>query len=380
MITIGSCFSGIGGFELGLQRAIPNSKVIWQIEKDTFCRQVLQKHWPNTKRYNDITTINPDTLESPTILCGGFPCQDISNAGKKGGLQGAKSVLYWEMWKIIRILRPQIIIMENVSAIINRGLSDVLRSLAEIGYHAEWSCITAAQFGAPHRRERFFLIAIKNEAITNPDSQPIWEQQSQELNQQKTQSCRSCKTEHATNTNCKRCMEHQRQQKEIQQPQKQRIQCKKSEESKLSESSYCSHKDATNPNCKPKHVDNNGSSGKGSGTAAPPTSIHISDKNIKDATNPNCKRCRQDGNGNTRSIYQDRPKVLHRRQAKQRPQSEQQNYWQEFPTQPAIYRRDDGVSDWLDRNRTARVKALGNAIVPQCSEYIGRLILQSGLL
>ena len=158
MITIGSCFSGIGCFELGLQNAIPNSKVIWQIEKDAYCRKVLHKHWPNTPKYNDITTIQPEALQPPTIICGGSPCQDISIANATGkGLKGDKSILYWQMWNIIRVLRPKIFIMENVPNIINRGLPDVLRSLAKIRYNAEWCCITAAQFGAPHRRERFFV-------------------------------------------------------------------------------------------------------------------------------------------------------------------------------------------------------------------------------
>lgn len=163
-ITIGSCFSGIGGFELGIQRALKNSRVVWQIEKDNYCRSVLAKHWPSATRYTDITTLDPNVLEPPTIILGGFPCQDISKSGLKRGLKGDKSILYWDMFKIIRTLRAKIVVLENVSALVNRGLPTILGSLAEIGYDAEWHCLTAQMFGAPHRRERIFIIA------TNTDS------------------------------------------------------------------------------------------------------------------------------------------------------------------------------------------------------------------
>jgi len=113
---IGSLFSGIGGFELGLERAIP-SETIWQVEQDEYCQKVLKKHWPKARIYNDVRDINRETVEPVDILCGGFPCQDISIAGKGAGLNGKKSGLYWEMFRIIRDLRPRVIVMENVPAI-----------------------------------------------------------------------------------------------------------------------------------------------------------------------------------------------------------------------------------------------------------------------
>ena len=120
MYKIGSLFSGIGGFELGLERAIP-AETIWQVEQDKFCQRILKKHWPKAKIYNDVRNITKDNVEPVDILCGGFPCQDISIAGKTKGLKGEKSGLWWEMWRIISELRPRIAVLENVANILRLG-------------------------------------------------------------------------------------------------------------------------------------------------------------------------------------------------------------------------------------------------------------------
>tara|TARA_R100001015_G_C4597230_1_gene152393 strand:+ start:471 stop:1187 length:717 start_codon:yes stop_codon:yes gene_type:complete len=161
-IKIGSLFSGIGGFELGLERAIPNSQTIWQVEQNAYCRSILQKHWPNAKIYNDVRNITKHNVEPIDILCGGFPCQDISVAGKTRGLSGEKSGLWWEMWRIISELRPRIVVMENVANIIRLGGSDVVGSLAAIGYDCEWTIISAKEMGACHLRKRWFAVAYPN--------------------------------------------------------------------------------------------------------------------------------------------------------------------------------------------------------------------------
>lgn len=164
-VRIGSLFSGIGGFELGLERAIPGAKTVWQCEQNTFCQKVLKKHWPSAVIYDDVRTID-ETVAPIDILCGGFPCQDISVAGKQRGIEhGTRSGLWWEMHRIARILQPRIIIMENVSAILSVGGRTVIRSLAEIGYDCEWTVISARQFGAPHKRDRWFGVAYP----TDPD-------------------------------------------------------------------------------------------------------------------------------------------------------------------------------------------------------------------
>jgi len=159
-MTVGSLFAGIGGLDLGAERA--GFDVIWQSEQDDYCTKVLNKHWPNTPVYNDVQTLytddGPDPRQ-PDILCGGFPCQDISLAGEAAGLDGERSGLWWEFYRLIRTVRPQYAVVENVPAITHRGLKAILGSLAEIGYDAEWQTIPAEAFGAPHVRERIFLLA-----------------------------------------------------------------------------------------------------------------------------------------------------------------------------------------------------------------------------
>ena len=157
-MRIGSLFSGIGGLELGLELAGLGS-VIWQAESDPFCRKVLAKHWPDATRFEDVREVTKDTACAVDILCGGFPCTDISLAGKGAGLEGKDSSLWWEFDRIIRELRPRYVVVENVSALRSRGLGGVLGSLSESGYDAQWDCIPAQAVGAPHRRDRLYLVA-----------------------------------------------------------------------------------------------------------------------------------------------------------------------------------------------------------------------------
>ena len=162
MITIGSLFSGIGGFELGLERAIPNSKTIWQVEINPYCRSVLKKHWPDAKMFEDVRSVGADNLDTVDILCCGFPCQNISNSGRKEGIHGEKSSLWFEARRIISELRPPIIVLENVPAIAFRGLSTVLGNLSELGYDSEWRIVSARETGAFHLRKRMFIVAYSS--------------------------------------------------------------------------------------------------------------------------------------------------------------------------------------------------------------------------
>lgn len=269
MIKIGSLFSGIGGFELGLERAIPGAETIWQVEQNKYCQSILKKHWPNATIYSDVRNITQHNVEPVDILIGGFPCQSISVSGKQEGLKNEnKSGLWWEFLRIISELRPRIVVMENVPNIVHVGGRDVVGSLAQIGYDAEWTIISAQQFGAPHLRKRWFCVAYPN---TRRE---------------------------------KSAVQTRRQESFVQ---------------------TVANQNVTNS------IRNNGK-------ISIKRRFAISEKKFR-------------SNG------------------------EKWNFWKESPTESPLCRVDDGISF-----RVARLKALGNAIVPQCSEWVGQQIVKSGLL
>ena len=276
---LGSLFSGIGGFELGLERAIPGLRTVWQVEQEPFCQSILRKHWKDSIIYDDVRTINKTNVAPIDILCGGFPCQDISLAGKGGGINAERSGLWWEYHRIIDELQPRVAVMENVPAITIRGLGAVLGSLAEIGYDAEWVTISAAQFGAPHKRDRWFCVAYP--------------------------SGFACKRRTTPNTHSNRI----RTQNTIQ---------PRGETSDV----YDRERNATNS--------------YGQRATIQTTGKHSSEQMLRGSSS---------------------------------------EVWKDFPTQSPVCRRDDGIP-----NRVDRIKALGNAIVPQCSQWIGEKIWDSGLL
>ena len=184
-------FSGIGGFSLGLERA--GHSTVAFCEVDHFCQRVLKKHWPHVPCYGDIRTLTAARLAADGIIeladtarhvrseqaaggakrqrigecrqqgidaiAGGFPCQDISVAGKGAGIGGERSGLWSEYRRLVGELRPSYVIVENVTALLGRGLSTVLGDLAALGFDCEWHCIPAAAVGAPHRRDRIWIVA-----------------------------------------------------------------------------------------------------------------------------------------------------------------------------------------------------------------------------
>jgi DNA (cytosine-5)-methyltransferase 1 len=156
-LTFGSLFAGIGGFDLGLERAGMICK--WQVEIEPYAQAVLKKHWPKVARYADVRTFPPEGEWNVDVICGGFPCQDISVAGKGAGLAGERSGLWYEYARIIGELRPRHVIVENVAALLTRGMDTVLGTLSELGYDAEWHVVPASAVGAPHRRERVWIVA-----------------------------------------------------------------------------------------------------------------------------------------------------------------------------------------------------------------------------
>lgn len=160
-------FSGIGGFSLGLEWAGGFETVAF-CEIDKHARSVLAKNWPGVPCYDDVTTLSADRLRSDgvggvDVITGGFPCQDLSYQGKGAGLDGARSGLFSQIIRLTGELRPQFVLMENVSALLDRGLGRVLGDLAAVGYDAEWHCVPASYVGAPHERDRIWIVAYPAE-------------------------------------------------------------------------------------------------------------------------------------------------------------------------------------------------------------------------
>jgi len=296
MITIGSLFSGIGGFELGLERAIPNSKTIWQVEQNKYCQAILKKHWPEAIMYNDIREVNYENVHPVNIICGGFPCQGVSCAGQGKGIEGDKrSGLWGEMYRLIDELRPRIAVMENVPALLwkGRGMHVVMSNLAQIGYDAEWTIISARQFGAPHLRKRVFIIAYPRSIS--------------DRGKHNTKILHDKERNTANNT---------------------------------------------------KKIRSNGNSGI---------------RNIHQDNDTRAETVYSDSERTQISIEGKHPSVeMFGSQSEERRVN---TYWSKGTIESPICRMDDGVSGRVDR-----IKALGNAIVPQCSEYIGKCIWKSGLL
>lgn len=171
-MKVGSLFAGIGGFDLGLERA--GFEITFQVEIDPYCQRVLAKHWPNVQRYGDIRAIDWATVPRVDLLCGGFPCQDLSFAGKRAGIDGERSGLWSEYVRAIRALRPRFILVENVPGLLtNEYMGRVLGDLAQSGYDAEWEVLSACQLGAPHPRERLFILAYPEGAGTGVDERQL---------------------------------------------------------------------------------------------------------------------------------------------------------------------------------------------------------------
>ncbi len=170
-MTFGSLFAGIGGFDLGLERAGMECK--WQVEVDPFCQKVLASHWPQVKQYGDIKECGKHNLEPVDLICGGFPCQPFSVAGKRGGTEDDR-YLWPEMLRVISELKPTWVIGENVPGIIQMALEGVLSDLENQGYECQALLIPACGVDAPHRRNRVWVVAYRNarECLQQTDEVP----------------------------------------------------------------------------------------------------------------------------------------------------------------------------------------------------------------
>jgi DNA (cytosine-5)-methyltransferase 1 len=170
MITGVSLFAGVGGFDLAMERQ--GVKVVASVEIDKHCKSVLERKFPNAKQFDDVTTVKGSELiaagfnPSKGIITGGFPCQDLSVAGKRAGLAGARSGLFWEIARIVEETQTEYFVLENVPGLLSSNKGDdfgvVLGTMADLGYSVGWRVLDAQYFGVPQRRKRVFIVGRRS--------------------------------------------------------------------------------------------------------------------------------------------------------------------------------------------------------------------------
>ncbi|MBR8745216.1 DNA cytosine methyltransferase [Nocardiopsis sp. MG754419] len=157
-LRLGSLCTGYGGLDMALQASL-HAELAWVADPDPGAARILQHRHPDVPNLGDITDICWGSVEPVDLLTAGFPCQDISNAGLRAGIEGARSGIYFSVVEAVRVVRPRLVFLENVSALVARGLDRVIAELASLGYVGSWRCVRASEVGAPHRRERIFILA-----------------------------------------------------------------------------------------------------------------------------------------------------------------------------------------------------------------------------
>jgi len=320
-LTVGSLFSGIGGLDLGLERA--GMTVKWQSEIDPYACKVLTKHWPKVVNHGDIKLIDWSRVEPVDVVCGGYPCQPFSTAGKRNGTDDPRHLWPW-VKRAISELRPRYALMENVRGHLSLGFADVLADLTAIGYDAEWRVISAASVGANHRRERVIIVAYPN-------------------NSRCTDTTKSGESESI------RCGTNEAESKRIA-TDNERVSGKPSDLADTNQQFWNGrgHLNSAGPVGQWNTIQESlgGSGGE------------MADTNI-----------RKVGWGH-RGIQHDSRVVFN--SANLRRGTQEYAGWQWWETEPDVGRVANGIPSRVDR-----LRCLGNAVVPQVAEIVGRLIIDS---
>ena len=350
-LTVGSLFSGIGGLDLGLERA--GMQVIWQSEIEPYACKVLKKHWPEVVNHGDIKQINWEEVERPNVICGGYPCQPFSTAGKRRGEEDPRHLWPWVREAISR-LRPDYAILENVRGHLSMGGLSVIGELAAIGYDAEWRVVSAASVGANHRRDRIIIVAYPNSRDSaNGRQRKVVQSQDSSRGNDRAGSRSDIgqisvgesgqDTRNVANPNSA--------------PGQQQCQWQICE----SNIGRCSQ-DVANTNCKQWN-------GRGHNNSATTTrqwdTIQVSTSgSSSEIPNPDGDR----GRG-IRSLADGRDTVFGG-QAESRGKDGYAG-WQWWAIEPDVGRVAHGIPSRVDR-----LRGLGNAVVPQVAEVIGRLVVE----
>ncbi len=351
-MRFGSLFSGIGGLDLGLEMA--GMECSWMVEVDKFGSQILKHHWPEAEIYGDIYTIDGKELESVDLICGGFPCQPVSYAGKRGGTSDERW-LWGEFARIIRQVKPRWVVAENVTGLLSansgRAFAEVLRDLAESGYDAVWNVFPAGGqggVGAPHRRERIFIIAKK---ITNSNDKRVGRGKRCSLEKDRGNSNRvhsevANTDREGSPTPLQRSSRSSRQQESTSKAsRKSNAVADTDSKSKLNRSDSKNNKEVIRHKRQKTRITNRKSSGK----------------NVA-----NSKRLGQQRQGASRKWSSS--ETYGERQTDNAFTVGIDNQWS---VEPNVGRVAHGVP-----NRVDRLKALGNAVVPQVAKQIGEMIME----
>ena len=331
-LTVGSLFSGIGGLDLGLERA--GMEVIWQSEIDPYACKVLSKHWPEVVNHGNIKEINWQEVERPDVICGGYPCQPFSTAGKRRGEEDPRHLWPW-VREAISQLRPRYAILENVRGHLSMGGLSVIGELASIGYDAEWRVVSAASVGANHRRDRIIIVAYTSSKF-----------------------CNECGNENALeqSTNCNICQRW----KETD------IQETRGRSGNLNVANTNSSNTPNGRQCQalPGESGSRRDDRSGSGSHIREISLGSTGETASNMADTNT---REDGWGNG-SVQQSSRTVYSG--ADNGRGAQIYAGWQWWEVEPDVGRVAHGVPSRVDR-----LRGLGNAVVPQVAEVIGRLVI-----
>ena len=362
-------FAGIGGSSYAAEKLVGGYETIGFIEKDPYCQQILKKNFPNIPIHDDITTYRAEPY-SADIICAGFPCQDISVAGRQQGItETTRSGLFFQLVRTIRMVRPKYVILENVSAILNNGMDIVLGELFKAGYDAEWCCIPSSFVGACHQRDRWWAIAYPTKLRSRSESKI------QTGRNTTSSSNRSGDVTNANNNGSPRTEKSRSIEETDGRCEKRSYFFIESEGSSKSKDSGTIQLSFTYTEIEGlERQDKTRLQGEGL----------RSNSSRRSRSTPHTESSTRDGNETEREHGRSRTQEISRnRNSSQTSQTWRctehrlNPNWKQYVSQPTICRGDDGLSTKLDaKQRIQRLKMLGNSIVPQVAAIPLQRVIQ----
>ena len=363
-------FAGIGGFSYAAEKLVGGFQTVQFIEIDPYCQKVLNKNFPNIPIHDDITTYRAEPY-SADIITGGFPCQDLSQAGRRKGItETTRSGLWFQLIRTIRMVRPKYFILENVSAILNNGLDIVLRDIYEAGYDAEWCCIPSSFVGACHQRDRWWLIGFPSNSnkrsCSSQEQCSSLNRQDERLRSNNENMRGTAESGNVTNSDSMQRLNVLRQQPEQRQETQQGISNRNNRSGNVAdtnnngsfrseESRSIKETDGRSEKRKNIFIKSEGS-GKSKDTRDIQFSLANSDSN---------RLQREIGS----RVYRPTWKTQNIRRINPN--------WRQYVSKPTIRRGDDGLSTKLDASqRIQRLNQLGNTIVPQVAAIPLQRVIQ----